>query len=134
MSVSVTGSRAWLTTSTGPAIAPVRGATARLWRWTRSKLSGLAARQNARRLKVTETISLGDKRFVSILEVDGEQLLIGGGAESLVLLAKLERTKRGLAAPGAETAFTETLSRALITASDSDAAVSSVVISEGPRV
>jgi len=43
-----------------------------------------------RRLRVAETVSLGEKRFVSILQVDGEQFLVGGSPSSVVLLAKLE--------------------------------------------
>jgi flagellar biogenesis protein FliO len=43
-----------------------------------------------RRLRVAETVSLGEKRFVSILQVDGEQFLVGGSSSNVVLLAKLE--------------------------------------------
>lgn len=42
-----------------------------------------------RRLRVKETVSLGDKRFVSLIEVDGRSLLIGGGAGSVSLLSAL---------------------------------------------
>lgn len=45
--------------------------------------------QKHRRLRVNETVSLGDKRFVSILEVDGRSYLIGGGSGSVALLASL---------------------------------------------
>jgi len=43
-----------------------------------------------RRLRVAETVSFGEKRFVSILQVDGEQFLVGGSPSNIVLLAKLE--------------------------------------------
>lgn len=52
--------------------------------------SGVLARRMPRRLRVAETVSLGEKRFVSILQVDGEQFLVGGSPSSVVLLAKLE--------------------------------------------
>ncbi len=42
-----------------------------------------------RRLRVSETISLGDKRFVSVVDVDGTSFLIGGGAGGVVLLTPL---------------------------------------------
>lgn len=42
-----------------------------------------------RRLRVTETLSLGEKRFVSILEVDGQSFLMGGSGTGLTLLATL---------------------------------------------
>jgi flagellar biogenesis protein FliO len=43
-----------------------------------------------RRLRVAETVSLGEKRFVSIVQVDGTQFLVGGAAGSVSLLAVLE--------------------------------------------
>ena len=43
-----------------------------------------------RRLQVTETVQLGEKRFVAILRVDGEQFLIGGSATGVSLLSNLQ--------------------------------------------
>jgi flagellar biogenesis protein FliO len=43
-----------------------------------------------RRLRTLETLSLGNKRTISLVQVDGQDFLIGGTANSLVLLAKLE--------------------------------------------
>jgi len=60
------------------------------WKWVRRHSQGLLARQASRRLRMVETLSLGEKRFVSIVEVDGEQFLLGGSASSVALLAKLE--------------------------------------------
>lgn len=51
---------------------------------------GLLVRSGSRRLRLAETVSLGDKRFVSILEANGEQFLLGGTSSQMVLLAKLE--------------------------------------------
>lgn len=42
-----------------------------------------------RRLQVAETLQLGEKRFVAILRVDGEQFLIGGSTGGVSLLASL---------------------------------------------
>ena len=42
-----------------------------------------------RRLRVSETVSLGEKRFVSIVELDGQAFLIGGGTAGVSLLAEL---------------------------------------------
>jgi flagellar biogenesis protein FliO len=39
---------------------------------------------------VTETVSLGEKRFVAVIQIDGSQYLIGGGATNVALLAKLK--------------------------------------------
>lgn len=44
----------------------------------------------SRRLRVSETVSLGDKRFLSIVQVDGAQFLIGCSTGNLQLLATLE--------------------------------------------
>jgi flagellar biogenesis protein FliO len=47
------------------------------------------ARSNSKRLQVAETVSLGEKRFVSVIKVDGREFLIGGGATNITLLAQL---------------------------------------------
>jgi flagellar biogenesis protein FliO len=54
--------------------------------WVR-KLMG--SRQSRKRLRVCETVSLGDKRFVAVIEVDGEQFLVGGASNSVATLARL---------------------------------------------
>ncbi|HEY4010975.1 MAG TPA: flagellar biosynthetic protein FliO [Acidobacteriaceae bacterium] len=63
-------------------------------RWLRRHGSALLKRPTARRLRVAETVSLGEKRFVSIIEVDGEQFLLGGSGSAVTLLAKLESSQR----------------------------------------
>lgn len=58
------------------------------WKWIEQK----RVRQSAmRRLRVAETISLGEKRFVSIVQVDGCDYLIGGAAGSVSLLTALAK-------------------------------------------
>lgn len=42
------------------------------------------------RLRVSETVSLGEKRFVSVLHVDGRRYLIGGSASNVALLTQLD--------------------------------------------
>lgn len=61
------------------------------WEWLTRHIRNALARRVTRRLRVAETVSLGEKRFVSILEVDGEQILVGGSTSNIVLLAKMER-------------------------------------------
>lgn len=62
------------------------GLLSRAWSWIR-------ARQKAgfsnKRLRVTETVSLGEKRFVAVIQIDGLQYLIGGGATNVAMLAQL---------------------------------------------
>jgi hypothetical protein len=42
-----------------------------------------------KRLRVCETASLGEKRFVAIVRVEGREFLIGGGAAGVSLLTQL---------------------------------------------
>lgn len=58
------------------------------WRWLERRC---AQQVSSRRLRLTETISLGEKRSVSIVSVDGSQFLIGCSAGSVQLLAALDR-------------------------------------------
>lgn len=44
-----------------------------------------------RELRLRESVSLGDKRFVAVIEVGPQRFLIGGTAQSLTLLGKLRR-------------------------------------------
>jgi hypothetical protein len=56
------------------------------WNWMQKLGSG----PTKKRLRVCETVSLGEKRFVAVIEVDGEQFLVGGASSSVVTLARLE--------------------------------------------
>jgi flagellar biosynthesis protein FliO len=42
-----------------------------------------------KRLRVCESVSLGDKRFLAIVRVDAESFLLGGSTGSVSMLAKL---------------------------------------------
>jgi hypothetical protein len=48
------------------------------------------ARQN--QLRLAETVSLGEKRFVAIIQVEGRKFLIGGGTAGVSLLTQLDET------------------------------------------
>ena len=56
----------------------------------------------SKRLLVAETVSLGEKRFVSIVKVDGMEFLVGGSASNVCLLTELKQR------PDAEDRFPET--------------------------
>lgn len=60
------------------------------WSWTQLKLR---SQQGKKRLRVCESVSLGEKRFVAVIQVDGEQFLVGGSSSSVATLAHLERTR-----------------------------------------
>lgn len=63
-----------------------RGLLSLAWRWIQT-LS--VARKSQKRLQVCETASLGEKRFIAVIKVDGRDFLIGGGAANVSLLASL---------------------------------------------
>ncbi|MGD0098677.1 MAG: flagellar biosynthetic protein FliO [Terracidiphilus sp.] len=63
------------------------GLLSRAWNWFRERQ---ATRSNSRRLQVAASISLGEKRFIAVVTVDGQQFLVGGGASNVALLAALQ--------------------------------------------
>jgi len=74
---------------------PGPGILQRAWSW----LHGKYALTATKRLRVAETVSLGEKRFVALIRVESSEFLIGGGASGVSLLAQLGK------APGAANAF-----------------------------
>lgn len=51
----------------------------------------IQVRQKKKRLRICESVPLGDKRFVAVIQVDDQQFLLGGSANSIALLAQLEK-------------------------------------------
>jgi len=62
------------------------GRVRRLW----TRILGLTHRP-PRRLRLAESLALGDHRFVAIVEYEDSRFLLGGTSASLVLLARLEK-------------------------------------------
>jgi hypothetical protein len=57
-----------------------------------SRICGqISVRRVKKRLRVCETVSLGEKRFVAVVQVDGEEFLVGGASNSVCTLARLQR-------------------------------------------
>jgi flagellar biogenesis protein FliO len=46
-------------------------------------------RRPPRRLRLCESLALGERRFVAVIEFEQARFLVGGTASSLVLLARL---------------------------------------------
>ncbi len=67
-------------------VRPV-GLVSRAWRWMREQQ---VSRSTAQKLKLEHSISLGQKRFAAVIEVQGMRFLVGGGASNVELLARLE--------------------------------------------
>jgi flagellar biogenesis protein FliO len=65
-----------------------------LWafrKWGANKLPG----SGGTRLKVEETLALGDRRFVSILKVDEERFLIALSPQGVNLMTRLDNVEAG---------------------------------------
>jgi flagellar biogenesis protein FliO len=63
------------------------GLLSRLWQWLHARR---VERSSDKRLRVAETVSLGEKRFVAVVQVDGRHFLLAGGPTNIALLAQLD--------------------------------------------
>jgi hypothetical protein len=61
---------------------------AKMWDWSRRHIK---VRRTKKRLRVCESVSLGEKRFIAVIQIDGEEFLVGGAPNSVSTLARLER-------------------------------------------
>lgn len=85
MKVEVISSRTPRTTSPGlPAFFRWFERARALWR------RALLSHRPARRLRLCESLPLGERRFVAVVEFENSRFLLGGTSASLVLLARLE--------------------------------------------
>jgi flagellar biogenesis protein FliO len=50
----------------------------------------LKRRRSARRLRLSETLSLGDKRFLAVVQFQHQEFLVGATGNSIALLARLD--------------------------------------------
>lgn len=64
---------------------------ARTWKQVQARNK---ARMKSQKLKVCETAQLGDKRFVALVQADGQRFLIGGTGNNIALLAALPSNKK----------------------------------------
>ena len=67
-------------------LAPLR---LTLWKRVLSLFAAVRVGRKPRRLQLCESLALGEKRFVAVIQYEGQQFLIGGGSASLNLLARL---------------------------------------------
>jgi flagellar biogenesis protein FliO len=61
----------------------------RWWQRLWSALPALRVGKAPRRLRLCESLSLGEKRVVAVIQFEGQQFLVGGSAHSVNLLARL---------------------------------------------
>jgi hypothetical protein len=69
-----------------PLPQPSTSSLNRAFSWLRKR----CAQRPTKQLRVTETISLGDKRFVAVVQFDDRKFLIGGGSTGVALLTSLD--------------------------------------------
>lgn len=50
-------------------------------------------RPSPKRLRVLETVTLGEKRMVAVIQAEGRRFLVGGGASGVSLLTNLDDTQ-----------------------------------------
>lgn len=55
-----------------------------------SLFSMVAAHRRERRLRVCETLSLGEKRFIAVVEYDRQKFLLAGTPRNISLLQRLD--------------------------------------------
>jgi hypothetical protein len=60
------------------------------WSWYQQRTK---AQRKTRKLRVCESVQLGDKRFVALIQADGQRFLIGGTSSSVSVLATLPSRK-----------------------------------------
>jgi flagellar biogenesis protein FliO len=60
-------------------------------------LQRVTVKQARKNLKVCENVSLGEKRFVAVIQIDDERFLIGGSSSSVSLLTRLQEGKSSAA-------------------------------------
>jgi hypothetical protein len=62
----------------------------RAWQWVQARSK---TTRRTRKLRVCESAQLGEKRFVALIQADGQRFLIGGTSTSISLLATLPSRK-----------------------------------------
>lgn len=63
------------------------GLISKAWKWLWQQQ---VSRSNVSRLRLENSISLGQKRFAAVIEVQGMRFLVGGGPSNVELLARLD--------------------------------------------
>ncbi len=53
-------------------------------------------RSAPKRLRVLETVTLGDKRLVAVIQAEGRRFLVGGGPSGVSLLTALDQMQKPL--------------------------------------
>jgi len=71
------------------------------------QIQALVRRREGHVMRLCETLSLGDRRFLAVVVVEEQRYLVGGAGNSIALLAQLPR----IAAPAAAIGIDPLVSR-----------------------
>ena len=77
-------------TGSSPLLTQIRRGTSAFGDWLRSLQRSTKSQS---RLKLCDTLSLGERRFVALIEMESQQFLVGGSASTVTLLATLSKAK-----------------------------------------
>jgi flagellar biogenesis protein FliO len=61
----------------------------RTWGWFESVSRQAVSKQRRRRLSLRETLPLGEKRFLAVVQFEQERFLVGSTAQCISLVARL---------------------------------------------
>lgn len=68
----------------------VKSQASKIGQWVGTLFRGRFTFMPDKKLRIVESVSLGERRFVTILQVEGRKFLIGGSASSVSMLASLD--------------------------------------------
>jgi flagellar biogenesis protein FliO len=72
---------------------------ASLWTQLRGLLQGVSVHRRPRRLRLAESLSLGEKRLIAVVEFDDQRFLVAATPENISLLQALGPAGTGDARP-----------------------------------
>lgn len=61
-----------------------------LLQWIKKGFNAIHVKRSEKRMQLLETLTLGEKRFVAVIQVDQQKFMIGGAANSVTLLTPLQ--------------------------------------------
>jgi hypothetical protein len=63
--------------------------------------------KTTKQLRVLETVTLGEKRMIAVVQADGRRFLVGGGPSGISLLTQLDQAQNPLSQFGSAAGLTE---------------------------
>jgi flagellar biogenesis protein FliO len=93
----------WFMQSTKCAVTTKRDYLARIWQW----LTALGRSHPSRQLRLQETLALGERRFLAVIEFERQKFLIAGTGNSVAMLTPLPTEWSAKLNPATEAAHEE---------------------------